>query len=128
MNPACNTIRWFALYPASAGLTMMFAPQLPLQIFGFPVEGLDWIRMLGVVTTIVAYYYWRLGNAEVEVFCRFSAQARLTIPLVFLALVLLFEMRPIYIALTAGDFLGGLWTWHALRGLGVPVFEAREHA
>ena len=63
-----------------------------------------------------------------QVLCPFSALPSLTIPLVFLALVLLFEMRPIYIALTAGDLLGGLWTWHALRGLGVPVFGARGHA
>ncbi len=122
MNPACRTIRLFSLYPLSAGLGMMLVPQLPLQIFGFPVEGLDWIRMLGVVTCIVAYYYWRLGSDEVLSFCRYSAQMRLSIPLVFVALVLAFDMNPLYIALTAGDFAGGLWTWQALRQQNIRVF------
>lgn len=130
MNPASKSIYYFALYPLSAGLTMMLAPQLPLQILNFPVEGLDWIRMLGVVTTIIAYYYWRLGREQVVIFCRYSAQMRLIIPLVFTALVLLFGMNPLYIALTAGDFLGGLWTWQALRQMNIAVFsnQAVQHA
>ena len=123
MNPASKSIYYFALYPLSAGLAMMLAPALPLKILGFPVEGLDWIRMLGVVTVIIAYYYWRLGKDEILSFCRYSAQMRLTIPLVFIALVLSFGMNPLYIGLTAGDFLGGLWTWHALRQQNLPVFR-----
>ncbi len=122
MNAACRTIYWFSLYPLGAGLTMILVPQLPLQLFGFPVEGLDWIRMLGVVTMVVGYYYWRLGRDEVLQFCRYSAQMRLSIPAVFVAMVLAFDMNPIYIALTAGDVLGGLWTWHALRQQQIPVF------
>lgn len=100
---------------------MIFVPELMLKILQFPIEGLDWIRMLGVVTTIVAYYYWRLAADGVELFARYSAQMRLFIPLVFVAMVLAFDMNPIYIALTAGDFAGGLWTWSALRKQGMPL-------
>ena len=122
MNPASKTIYYFAWYPFISGVSMMLMPAVPLQLFNFPIEGLDWIRMLGVVTTIISYYYWRLGKDEIISFCRYSAQMRLTIPLVFTALVVAFSMSPIYILLTAGDFLGGLWTWHALRGQGISVF------
>lgn len=122
MNPACKTIYWFSFYPLLAGLSMVLAPALPLQILGWPVEGLDWIRMLGVVTMIVGYYYYQLGSNNVLAFCRYSSQMRLLIPLAFVIMVLTFGMNPIYIALTLVDFLGGLWTWSALRKQGLPVF------
>lgn len=122
MNPACRTIFIFGFYPLFAGLSMVIAPALPLQILGWPIEGLDWIRMLGVVTMIVGYYYLRLGAGDVLAFCRFSAQARCVIPFVFALMVLTFDMNPLYIALTAVDFLGGLWTWSALHKQGMRIF------
>ena len=125
MNPACKTIFLFGFYPLVAGLSMIIAPALPLQILGWPIEGLDWIRMLGVVTMIVGYYYLQLGRNDVLAFCRFSAQARIVIPFVFLALVLMFDMNPLYIALTAVDFLGGMWTASALKKQGLTVFAAK---
>ncbi len=125
MNPACRTIFLFGFYPLLAGLSMIIAPALPLQMMGWPVEGLDWIRMLGVVTMIVGYYYLQLGANDVLTFCRYSAQMRLVIPFVFVLLVLVFNMNPLYIALTAVDFLGGVWTWSALRKQGMTVFGAR---
>lgn len=125
MNPACKTIYWFSFYPLLAGLSMIAAPALPLQILGWPIEGLDWIRMLGVVTMIVGYYYLQLGRNDVLAFCRYSAQMRIIIPVVFLFMVLAFGMNPLYIALTAVDFLGGLWTASALRKQGMTVFAPR---
>ncbi len=123
MNPACKTIYYFAWYPLGAGLTMLLVPQWPLQLLGFPLEGLDWIRMLGVVTIMVAYYYFRLSQDGVLSFCRYSTQMRLLIPLVFSAMVLGFDLPPVYVALTFGDVLGGLWTWQALRSQGIAVFS-----
>ncbi|GEM_PF-818823 len=128
MNPACRTIQLFSFYPLLAGLSMILAPALPLQLMGWPVEGLDWIRMLGVVTMIVGYYYYQLGSNNVLAFCRYSAQMRLIIPLVFVAMVFAFDMNPIYVGLTLVDFLGGLWTWSALRKQGMTVFGARTAA
>lgn len=122
MNPACRTIYLFGFYPLLAGLSMIIAPALPLQLLGWPIEGLDWIRMLGVVTMIVGYYYLQLGRNDVLTFCKYSAQMRLLIPLVFTGMVFAFGMNPLYIALTAVDFLGGVWTWRALRKQNIPVF------
>ena len=122
MNPACRTIYLFGFYPLLAGLSMIIAPALPLQLLGWPIEGLDWIRMLGVVTMIVGYYYLQLGRNDVLTFCKYSAQMRLLIPVVFTGMVFAFGMNPLYIALTAVDFLGGVWTWRALRKQNIPVF------
>lgn len=102
---------------------MMLMPELPLRLLGLPVEGVDCIRMLGAVTFIVGYYYWHLGRADVLVFCRYSAQMRLLMPLLFVAMVLAFDMRAFYIAFTLPDILGGLWTAMALRREGLTVFR-----
>jgi hypothetical protein len=40
-------------------------------------------------------------------------------------MVLVFDMNPLYIALTAVDFLGGVWTATALRKQGMTVFGAK---
>lgn len=121
-NPASKTIFLFGYYPLLAGLSMVLAPAMPLEIMGLPVEGLDWIRMLGVVTMIVGYYYLNNGRLGVIQFARFTVHARTLIPFVFLAMVLVFDMSPIYIAFTAVDVLGGLWTWSALKKMNVPVW------
>ncbi len=124
MTPAAKSICYFASYPFLAGLSMIFAPALLLRILGFPVEGLDWIRMLGVVTTIVAYYYLRVGRSGFTPFFCWSVQMRSLIPLVFTTMVLMFGMNPIYVLLTLPDFFGALWTWRALHTEGINPFAA----
>ena len=123
-NAASRTIFLFGFYPLLAGFSMVIAPALPLEFMGLPVEGLDWIRMLGVVTAIVGYYYLNNGRTGGIQFARFTVHARTLIPFVFLAMVLIFDMRPIYIAFTFVDVLGGLWTWSALRSMNIPVWGA----
>lgn len=122
-NPASKTIFWFSFYPLGAGLTMILAPTLPLTLFDFPNEGIDWIRMLGVVTAIVGYYYLNNGRTGGIQYARFTVHARVLIPLVFALMVMAYNMPAIYIALTAVDFAGGLWTWLALRSMNIPVWQ-----
>lgn len=124
MTPAARTIFWFSLYIFAAGVPMILAPALILQVMGFPVEGLDWIRFLGVVVLIVGYYYFNLARANVTAFFRWSVQMRTAIVPVFIALILVFDMQPIVFLFVVPDFLGAMWTWSALRREGVNPFRA----
>ena len=121
-NPASRTIFWFGFYPLAAGISMVVAPAMPLTMMQLPVEGLDWIRMLGVVTAIVGYYYLNNGRTGGIQFARFTVHARTLIPFVFAAMVLVYDMNPLYVAFTFVDVLGGLWTWQALRSMQIPVW------
>lgn len=102
---------------------MFFAPALPLEIMGWPVEGTDWIRMLGVVTFLVGYYYIHNGRTGQIQFARFTVHGRVSMPFVFTFMVLVFDMNPLYVAFTTVDVLGGVWTWMALRKMNVPVWS-----
>lgn len=123
MTPAARTIFWFSLYIFAAGVPMILAPALILQVMGFPVEGLDWIRFLGVVVLIVGYYYFNLARSNVTAFFCWSVQMRTAIVPVFIALILIFDMRPIVILFVVPDFLGALWTWNALRKEGINPYR-----
>ncbi len=119
MSASARTIFLFSFYVFAAGLPMVVAPELVLGMLQLPVEGLDWIRFLGVVVLIVGYYYCNLGRAGVVPFFCWSVQMRVLIVPVFVALILVFGMRPFYIAFVVPDFLGALWTWSALRKEGI---------
>lgn len=94
MTPAARSIYYFSFYVLAAGIPMVLAPQLILEVLGFPVEGLDWIRFLGIVVLIVGYYYFNLGRSGIVPFFRWSVQMRILILPVFIALILVFHMKP----------------------------------
>ncbi|PWR22496.1 hypothetical protein [Zavarzinia aquatilis] len=124
MSASARTIFYFSFYVFAAGVPMVLAPQLILQVLGFPVEGLDWIRFLGVVVLIVGYYYFNLGRSGIVPFFRWSVQMRIAIVPVFVALILIFDMKAFYILFVVPDFLGALWTWRALAREGVNPFQS----
>ncbi|MCF4166847.1 hypothetical protein L2U69_14435 [Zavarzinia compransoris] len=120
---AARSMMWFSLYILAAGLPMVLAPVLILDVLGLPPEGIDWIRFLGVVVLIVGYYYFNLSRTRVVAFFCWSVQMRLAIVPVFALLILLFDMRPLYILFVVPDFLGAVWTWSLLRREGVNPFR-----
>ncbi|PWR20563.1 hypothetical protein [Zavarzinia compransoris] len=123
MTAAARSMLWFSLYILAAGVPMVLAPALILEVLGFPNEGTDWIRFLGVVVLIVGYYYFNLARTGVTAFFCWSVQMRIAIVPVFLALILVFGMRPLYILFVVPDFLGALWTWAMLRREGINPFR-----
>jgi len=122
-NPASHTIFVFSFYPLGAGIFMFLLPSVPLELLGLPVEGTDWIRMLGIVTTLIGYYYFNNGRKGALQFARFTVHGRISMPFIFGTMVLAFDMNPLYVAFTAIDVLGGLWTWKALQGMQIPVWR-----
>jgi hypothetical protein len=63
----------------------------------------------------LGYYFWRLSAADVTVFYPFTVHARFAVAAMLTVLVLL-NLAPVNLLLFAVlDFLGGLWTFYALR-------------
>lgn len=120
---AARSMLWFSLYILAAGVPMVLAPGLILDVMGFPPEGTDWIRFLGVVVLIVGYYYFNLARSGVIAFFCWSVQMRLAIVPAFAVLILGFDMKPVYMLFVVPDFLGALWTWALLRREGVNPFR-----
>ncbi len=131
MRTAANkTLLIFSFYPMFAGISMVLAPAMQLQSMNdltganLPIEGLNWIRMLGVVTFIIGYYYFRMSWKHAVDFARFTVHMRLLVPAAVAAMIVVFDMPFIYLPFTALDVAGALWTWSALHRMGVPVWSS----
>lgn len=69
----------FGIYLASVGLTLITIPNFMLPLFGFDQVTDVWIRLLGLVFTIVAGIYYLAIRENWLVFYKYTAGARLVI-------------------------------------------------
>jgi hypothetical protein len=124
MSHSAKTLLYFSLfYMLPTGFVMLLAPNLPLTIAGLPHEGQLWIRLMGVVVLILAYYYYNLARMDVRNFFRWTVHTRGSITFVFAALAPIFDMPPIVVAFALPDLLGALWTWWGLKKDGHSPFK-----
>ena len=110
-----KTIYYFAMYMVCVAALLITLPKVPLTLMGLPDAGANWIRILGVIVLILAYYYITLARNEVTAFFWASVRARSTVPFIFGVFVLLGWSEPVTVAFGLGDLAGAIWTWTALR-------------
>ncbi len=127
MSTPAKTIYYFALYLVGAGFTLLLFPRFPLAILSLEIEGLAWIRILGMLVLVFAYYYLNLARHEVTAFFRWTVHTRLLVPLFFAAFILLTGMRPVLMLFALGDLAGALWTAWALHGAGVQIYQRGDN-
>jgi hypothetical protein len=127
MSTPAKTIYYFALYLVAAGLTLLLFPTVPLRILELEIEGLAWIRILGMLVLVFAYYYLNLARSEFTSFFRWTVHTRSLVPLFFAAFILLTGMKPILMLFALGDLAGGLWTAWALRNAGIQIYQRADN-
>jgi hypothetical protein len=127
VSTPAKTIYYFALYLVGAGLALLLFPRLPLVLLGLDVEGLAWIRILGLLVLVFAYYYLNLARNEVTDFFRWTVHTRSLVPLFFAAFILFAGMKPVLMLFALGDLAGALWTAGALRGAGIPIYRRADN-
>ena len=115
MSGPAKTIYYFAFYMLLVGSLLMVIPRTPLVVFGLPVEGLAWIRIMGLMVLILATYYITLARNEVTAFFRVSVRMRAAVPFIFLGFAVVGWIEPILVLFGLGDLAGALWTRSALR-------------
>lgn len=122
LSAAATSIHYFALlYVLPTAVVLLAVPALPLRLLGLPVEGLLWIRLLGMVVAFLTYYYINLARCEVTPFFRWTVHTRGIVPAVF-ALMLAGGADPVLLLFAVGDFAGAVWTFWGLRRDGHAVF------
>jgi len=116
MNSAAKSVFVFGLYLVVVGLGLLTVPNPFLRPLGFPlVADTSWLRVLGLVTLGLAFYYLAAARAGLGVFCRWTVMVRGGVFVGCGALVLL-KLAPAPLALFgAVDLAGALWTAVALR-------------
>lgn len=115
MSKAAISVLVFGVYVVVLGLGFIVAPNMPLELFGFPATTEPWIRVLGMVLLILAYYYIQAARNEMTGFFRFTVHGRASVILFFIAFVVLDLAQPMLIMFGVADLIGAVWTAWALR-------------
>ena len=114
MSAAAKTIFYFAIYLAGLGLILLIVPNTLLSLFKIPATSEVWIRVVGMLVLILAFYYWNVVKSNLITFIRWSVPARAVVILFFTAFVLLKMAVPNLIMFGVVDLLAALWTRQAL--------------
>ena len=127
MSTPAKTLYYFAFYMLGAGLVLLLFPGLALRVLGLEVEGVMWIRIVGMLVLVFTYYYVQLARADVTSFFRWTVHTRSLVPVFFAAFVWLAGMDPILMLFAVGDLAGALWTAWALRRDGVQIYQRGDN-
>ena len=113
-NPA-KSVFVHGIYLALSGSTLITIPNLLFGLLGIPATGEVWIRVVGVLTLILGFYFIQAARKEVTEFIRWTVYARLTFMSFCVIFVLLGFIGPVLLLFGLLDLLGAVWTALALR-------------
>lgn len=115
MSKAAFTIRAFGYYLLVLGVVLILIPNVLLTMSFMPPTSEVWIRVVGVVVFNIGVYYIYAAKCEATAFFRASVYARTFVLAAFAAFALLGLANPMLVLFGTVDFVGGLWTWKALK-------------
>lgn len=115
MSGAAKSVFVFGIYLVGMGVGLIAMPNLLLGTFGLPATSEVNIRIVGVLSLFIAYYYIQTARCEMTDFFRFTIPTRASLILFFGAFVALGFAPPQLLLLAPLDLLGAIWTALALR-------------
>ena len=115
MSNSARSVFVFGLYLVVLGIILLVAPNFLLGLFLLPPTNDVWIRVVGLLVLILAFYDIQAARHEMTDFFRWSVYACAPVIVFFAAFVLLGFVSPALILFGALDLLGAIWTGLALR-------------
>lgn len=115
MQSAALTIKAFGAYVMLIGIALLLVPNFLLAMFNFPETREIWVRVLGLLAGIVAYYYWMAGAANIRPFFVASIYGRCFFCVGCIAIVALTDAPWTLVLFGLADVAGAFWTAIALR-------------
>lgn len=115
MSQASRSIQVFGFYLAFVGLSLAVVPNTLLPLLGFRTSTEVWVRMVGLLTLIFAFYFLHSVRHDGRSFFRATVTARVVFFSGATLFVLLGLSGPMLIAFGLIDLAGAAWTWSALR-------------
>merc|ERR1712065_126278 len=97
---------------------MLIAPKLPLtltQLEHTAHPDFVWLRVMGIITCILGYYYTNATTTKNVDFLRVTVKGRIGAFLIFIVLALFGIVPPIVAGFGVVDFLAGVYTHHLLE-------------
>ena len=120
MTPATSMLIW-AVYLLGLGVILVAVPNALLLLFGFDPTEEVWIRVVGVLVLILAYYSLRAAQTDNRTYMEWTVTARAVVPVFFIGFVVLGMAEPMLIAFGFIDLAGAVPTRRALRAAPAPA-------
>ena len=115
MSRSATSIFVFGLYLIVLGLIFVFLPNTLLSLFRLPTTDEVWIRLVGMLLLILAFYYMMAGLTGTKNFFYWTMYTRLSAIVFLLGFVAGGFITPVALLFWLGDLAGAVWTWTALR-------------
>jgi hypothetical protein len=115
MNRSSTSIMVFGIYLIGMGTGLLFMPHFVLGTLGLPAANDVWVRVVGALALLLAYYYISAAWTGTKAFMQWTVPGRIFVFLAFLGFVVAGLVGPIMIGLGLVDLLGALWTHISLR-------------
>ena len=109
------SVRVFSYYLVGLGAVLILVPNTLLELFALPPVEDVWIRVVGMLVVILAYYYWQASRHELNAFFRASVYGRCAVLVGFIAFVVTGLAPPILVLFGAIDAAAAGWTAVSLR-------------
>lgn len=113
-NPA-RSITVFGIYLAISGLSFVLIPNTILPLFGFPTTTEVWIRVVGLLASILGIYFLYSVRHDDHHFFRATVLGRIVFCIGVITFALLGWGSPLLIVFGLIDLAGAAWTWFSLR-------------
>lgn len=115
MNNAARSITVFGTYLAASGLSFVFIPNIILPLLGLATTTDIWIRVVGLLATILGGYFLYSVRHDDRVFYRATVYARVVFFAGITAFVVFGLTSPLLVVFGLIDLAGAAWTWLSLR-------------
>lgn len=115
MSRAARSLFVFGIYLVALGAFLLIAPNTLITLFGLPATGDVWIRVVGMLIALLAYYNIQAARNETVDYFRWSVVARGSVIVFFAGFVLAGLVKPILLLFGAVDLAAAVWTHVALR-------------
>ena len=115
MNRAAKSVLIFGIYELVLGLVLLLIPNLLLPLFGFPPTDEPWIRVVGMIELILAYYYIQAARQGLRCLLRWTVHERSFAFACLAVLVGAGLAAPMLALFGLVDLAGAIWTGLALQ-------------
>ena len=115
MSKSARSLFVFSIYLFALGAILIFIPNVLLRLFHMPETDEVWIRVVGMLASIVGFYYFRAAKSELKAFFQATVYGRTSVFIFFIGFVAAGLAPPVLILFGFIDALAALWTQMSLR-------------
>ncbi|MCP1381136.1 hypothetical protein [Runella salmonicolor] len=115
MTHSAKSVLVFGIYLTLVGATLLIIPNLFLTVIDVANTSEVWIRLSGVLLMALSVYYIVAAKHNLPVIFKVTVYIRCSIIFFFSGFVYLQMMESVMLTFAAFDFLGGVWTYLAMK-------------